>query len=140
MDYELNQQRAAEPADQSLGELVKSLSEQTSKLVRDEIRLATAELKDKGKRAGIGVGMFGAAGLLAAYGGGALVAMFIGLLALAMDVWAAALIVAVVLLALAGVLALVGKKQVHEAVPPAPTHAIDSVKADLDSVKESARR
>lgn len=140
MDNELKDYRAPEPSEQSVAELVKSLSEQTSQLVRDEIRLATAELKEKGKRAGIGVGMFGGAGALAAYGGGALVAMFIGLLALAMDVWAAALIVAAVLFALAGVLAILGKKQVHEAVPAMPTHAIDSVKADLDTVKESARR
>lgn len=131
---------ASPPQDQSLGELVKSLSEQTAQLVRDEMRLATAELKEKGKHAGLGAGMFGAAGLLALYAGGALIAMFIGLLALAMDVWAGALIVTVVLFALAAVLALIGKKQVKEAVPPAPQHAMDSMKADVETIKESARR
>lgn len=140
MENGVGTQRRPDPAEMSMGELVSSLSEQTSRLVREEIRLATTELKDKGKHAGIGIGMFGAAGIVALYGVGALVAMFIGLLALAMDVWAAALIVTIVLFAIAGVLALTGKKQVQEAVPPAPKHAVDSVKADLDAVKESARR
>jgi hypothetical protein len=126
--------------DQSLADLVKRLSEQSSRLIRDEIKLGMMELQQKGKRAGIGAGMFGAAGVLALFGGGALVAMFIGLLALAMDVWAAALIVAVVLFALAGVLALMGKSQVKQAVPPAPEQAVSGLKADVETVKEGIRR
>jgi len=126
--------------DQSLADLVKRLSEQSSRLIRDEIKLGMMELQQKGKRAGIGAGMFGAAAVFALFGGGALVAMFIGLLALAMDVWAAALIVAAVLFVLAGVLALMGKKQVKQAVPPAPEQAVAGLKADVETVKEGIRR
>lgn len=140
MDNGVGTQRRPDPTEMSMGELVSSLSEQTSLLVRDEIKLGMKELQDKGKHAGIGVGMFGAAGIVALYGGGALVAMGIGLLALAMDVWAAALIVAVILFATAAVLALMGKKQVIEAVPPAPEEAVAGLRADLDTVKENARR
>ena len=132
--------RRPDTADMSMGELVSSLSEQTSRLVRDEIRLATKELQEKGKHAGLGVGMFGAAGVTALFGVGALVATAIGALSLAMDVWAAALIVAVVLFAVAGILALTGKKQVKQAVPPAPQQAMDGMKTDIQTVKEHARR
>jgi MFS family permease len=137
---QMSTQRRPDPAEMSMGELVSSLSEQTSRLVRDEIRLATKELQAKGKHAGLGVGMFGCAGVVALYGVGALVAAGIGGLAMAMDVWAAALIVAAVLFALAGVLALTGKKQVAQAVPPAPEQAMAGVKADIETVKENAHR
>jgi hypothetical protein len=132
--------RAPDPSELSTGELVKSLSEQTSQLVRDEIRLATKELQAKGKHAGIGVGMFGGAGLVAFFGGGALVATAIAGLAMAMDTWIAAGIVTLVLFALAAVLALLGKKQVTGAIPPLPEEAVAGLKADVEVVKESARR
>jgi uncharacterized membrane protein YqjE len=131
---------ATERQDQPIGELVKQLSEQTSTLVRQEMRLATVELQEKGKRAGIGAGLFGGAGLLAAYGGGALVATIILLLATAMEPWIAALIVAVVLFAIAGIVALLGKKQVDQATPPQPEQAIESTKQDVDHLKERASR
>ncbi|HUR76067.1 MAG TPA: phage holin family protein [Sporichthya sp.] len=136
----MSTQHRPDPADMSMGELVSSLSEQTSRLVRDEIRLATKELQAKGKHAGLGVGMFGGAGVVALYGVGALVTAAIGALALAMDVWAAALIVGLVLFAVAGVLALTGKKQVAQAVPAAPEQAMAGVKADIETVKENAHR
>ena len=125
--------------DQSLGELVQRLSDQTSELVRREIRLAQSEPQQKGKRAGIGAGMFGGAGVAGLYAAGAIVAALILLLATAMEPWLAALIVGVVLAAVAGVLALVGKKQVEQAVPPAPEQAVESVKQDVDEVKARAR-
>jgi MFS family permease len=137
---QMSTQRRLDPADMSMGELVSSLSEQTSRLVRDEIRLATKELQAKGKHAGLGVGMFGGAGVVALYGVGALVTAAIGGLALAMDVWAAALIVGLVLFAVAGVLALTGKKQVAQAVPAAPEQAMAGLKADIETVKENAHR
>lgn len=121
--------------DASLAQLVTQLSQQTSQLVRDELKLASAEMSAKGKKAGIGAGLFGGAGILGAYGVGALVAAAIAGLAVPLNAWAAALIVAGVLFALAGVLALVGKKEVTAAVPPVPEEAIESVKLDLDAVK-----
>ena len=126
--------------DESIGDLVKQLSEQTSTLVRQEMRLAQAELQEKGKRAGIGAGMFGASGLVAFFGAATLIAAAVLALATAVDAWLAALIVAVVLLLVAGVAALLGKKQVEQATPPAPEQAIESVKRDVETVKAGAQR
>jgi MFS family permease len=131
--------RNEELQDQSTADLLKRLSEQTSALVRQEIRLAQLELQEKGKRAGIGAGLFGASGLVALYALGALIAGLILLLATAMEAWAAALIVAAALAILAGVLALTGRKEVQEATPPAPEQAMESVKQDVDEVKARAR-
>jgi uncharacterized membrane protein YqjE len=119
----------------STGELVSQLSEQVSTLVRDELALARAEVTEKGKHAGAGAGLLGAGGVLALYGVGALLVTIGALLALAMPVWLAALIVTVVLFVAAGIAALIGKNQVKQAAPPAPTEAVDSAKKDVDAVK-----
>jgi uncharacterized membrane protein YqjE len=126
--------------DESVSDLVKELSEQTSTLVRQEMRLAQAELQEKGKRAGIGAGMFGASGLVAFFGTATLIAAAVLALATAVDAWLAAVIVGVVLLGVAGIAALLGKKQVEQATPAAPEQTIDSVKRDVQTVKEGARR
>ena len=126
--------------DQQIGDLVKQLTEQTSTLVRKELQLAQIEMTEKGKRAGIGAGLFGGAGVVALYGGGALVAALILLLATAIEPWLSAAIVAVVLLAAGGAAALMGKKQVQQAVPPQPEQAIQSTKRDVDAVKGKATR
>jgi uncharacterized membrane protein YqjE len=123
-------------SDASTAELVSRLGEQVSTLIRSELRLAQVELQEKGKRAGIGVGLFGGAGLVALFGAGALVACAILALALIMDAWLAALIVGVVLLAVAGILALVGRSQVQRAAPPLPTEAVEGIKHDIQTVKE----
>jgi len=115
------------------------MSEQVSTLVRDELALARVEMVEKGKRAGIGAGLFGSAGVLALYGLSALFFTIGAVLALWMPVWLAALIVMVVLFAAAGIAALVGKKQVQQAVPPEPTEAIDSSKQDVNAVKTGLR-
>lgn len=124
-----------DPAEASLGQLVSSVSQQIPELIRSEIRLAQAEMAEKGKRAGIGVGMFGTAGLLALYGVGVLLATIVLLLALVLPAWAAALIVTVVLFAAAGVAALLGRKKVAEATPPKPERALEGIKADVATVK-----
>ncbi|MDX6691009.1 MAG: hypothetical protein QOG15_2466 [Solirubrobacteraceae bacterium] len=125
-----------DPKDRSVSDLLQQLSQQTQTLVRDEMRLALLELQDKGKRAGIGAGLFGAGGLVALFGVGTLIATIVLLLATALDAWLAALIVAVALLGLAGLLALGGKKEIEQAIPPAPTQAIESTKQDVEAVKE----
>jgi len=127
--------RPGGPANPSTGELVSQLSDEMSRLVRDELRLAQVEISGKAKKAGVGVGMLGAAGLLALYGVGVLIATAILALALALDAWLAALIVGVVLLAVAAVAALLGKKRVTEAAPPVPTLAVDNVKEDVDAIR-----
>ena len=128
-----------DPAEASLGELVSQVSQQIPELVRSEIRLAQAEVAEKGKKAGVGIGMFGAAGVLALYGLGALFATLILVLALFLPGWAAALIVTVLIFAAAGVAALVGKNKVSEATPPKPERAIDGVKQDVATVKGDRR-
>jgi len=119
----------------SLGELVSQMSEQTSRLVRDELRLAQAEMAEKGKRAGLGVGLFGGAGFFAIYGLGALVAAAILGLATAVDGWLAALIVAAALFVIAGISALIGKKEISQATPPVPTEAVHGIQRDVQTLK-----
>ena len=128
------------PENASTGQLIGQLTEQISRLVRDEARLAQAEVTQKAKRLGVGAGLFGGAGLFAFFGLGVLITTAILALALVLPHWLAALIVAVVLFAIAGVLALVGKKDVEKGSPPVPSEAIASTKADIATVKESARR
>jgi predicted lipid-binding transport protein (Tim44 family) len=123
----------------SLSELVQQLSEQTSRLARQEVELAKAELAAKGKRAGIGAGMFGGAGAFGFYALGALIATAILALASAVSAWLAALIVAAVLGAIAGVLAMQGRRQVQKSVPPVPEQTTESVKEDVRVAKTRAQ-
>jgi uncharacterized membrane protein YqjE len=129
--------RAAD--DRSLADLMRQLTDQTGDLIRKEMELARAELREKGKAAGLGAGLFGGAGLFALFGLGALTACLILALATGMDGWLAALIVAVVYFAIAGVAALVGRGKVQQATPPAPEQAIESTKEDIEWTKERAR-
>jgi len=126
-------------SDKSVGELVQELSQQTSTLIRQEMRLAQAELTEKGRHAGKGAGMFGGAGVVALYGVGALIAAAIIGLGTALEPWLAAVIVGVVLLAVAGILALTGKREVDRAGPPKPERTIESVQLDVETVKARAR-
>lgn len=120
-------------------ELMRQLSEQTSQLVRQELELAKVELTAKGKRAGIGAGMFGGAGVVGLYAVGTLLAAIIAALSLVMATWLAALIVTVVLAAVAGVLALQGRNQLQEATPPTPEAAIETTKTDVQVLKGRAQ-
>lgn len=122
--------------DRSVAELIRQFSEQTSHLVRDEMRLAQAEMSRKAKHAGIGIGLFSAAGLLAFFGLAAVITSGIAALALVLDTWAAALIVAAVLFLAAGVAALVGKGEVEQASPK-PERTVENVKRDVQELKES---
>jgi Putative Actinobacterial Holin-X, holin superfamily III len=134
---------SAQPAvgpEASAGELVKHLSEQVSRLIRDELKLAEYEMTRKAKRMGRGAGMFGGSGLVALYGIGCLLAAAIIGLAMVVPAWAAALIVGGALLVIAGVAALMGKSQVSKAAPPVPEQTVQSVKADVEEVKERAHR
>jgi uncharacterized protein YacL len=130
---------STDPQSRSISELTRELTDQTSRLAQKEIELAKAELSAKGKQAGIGIGAFGGAGLVAVLALGALVATVILLLATAMTVWLAALIVTVVLFAIAGVLALLGKSKVEKAAPPVPEQTIETVKADVAEAKTRAQ-
>ena len=125
---------------QSIAELIKQVSEESSRLLRSELKLAQAEMTQKAKTAGIGIGAFGAAAVLGWFALGCFLATAILALALVLPPWLAALIVTVVVAIAAGIAALIGKKKVAEAAPPVPTDTVDSVKKDVEEIKESARR
>lgn len=123
------------PSEASSSELITRLTQQSTELIRGELKLAQAEMTAKAKHAGVGAGLFGGAGVVALYGVGTLLATVILALALVLPAWLAALIVTVVLFAVAAVVALVGKKQVAQATPAAPKQAIDGVKRDIETMK-----
>ena len=130
----------AAAAETSTGDLVKNLSEQVSRLIRDELKLAEYEMTAKAKRAGRGAGMFGGSGLLALYGIACFLAAAIIGLALVVPAWAAALIVGGALLVVAGIAAMLGKSQFGQATPAVPEQTVQSVKADVEEIKERAHR
>ena len=136
----IREQGQASGTDASVGQLVEQLSAQISALVRDEMALATAEMKRKGAQAGIGIGIGGAGAVVALLGLGALVAAAILGLAVVLAAWLAALIIGVVLLAVAGVISAAGITQVRNSAPPVPEKAVRSTKQDIETVKESVRR
>jgi hypothetical protein len=124
----------------STAQLVRRLTEQTTTLIRQEVRLAQLEVSVKAKRVGIGVAALGAAGLLAFYAVGVLLAAAVLGLSTVLDGWLAALIVAGAMLLVAAVLAVVGKSQVSKAAPPAPVEAMASAREDLAVIKKAAHR
>jgi hypothetical protein len=121
-------------------ELVERLTADVRTLVRDELELAKREMTAKAKRAGAGAGLFGGAGVLALYGVAALVFTVGALLALALPVWAAALITTVAVLSVAAVAALIGRAQVKRAVPPEPLEAMAGGRRDVEAVKDAIRK
>ena len=127
--------REAGSDSERVGTLVSQATSDLSRLVRDELQLAKAELKEKGKEAGVGAGLFGGAGTMALYGLGVLIAAAILGLATALPAWLSALIVAAVLFAIAAVAALLGKRHVSRATPPVPEHVVDGVHQDLEALK-----
>ena len=135
MPETMSQPTGGEP---SLGELVAQMSEQTSRLIKDEFRLAQAEMTIKGKKAGLGVALFGGSGLIAAYAVGCLVVAAILALAGPVPDWAAALIVGGALFAASGAAALIGKREVTQATPPVPVEAVAGLKEDVNTLKSGS--
>ncbi len=130
----------AESEEPSTGDLIKQLTEQTKTLVQQEMRLAQAELQEKAKKVGIGAGMFGVGGLVAFFGAATLIAAVVLALATVLAAWLSALIVGVVLLAVAGGAALMGKRHIEQATPPMPEQTVETVKQDVDHIKARAKR
>jgi hypothetical protein len=139
MEGSMQQQTTDSRDERSASELLRDLSQQTGDLVRQEMELAKAELRVKGKAAGMGAGMFGGAGIAGLYALGALTAAAILALAIVLDAWLAALIVGLAYGAVAGILALTGKKKVEQASPPVPEQAIESSKEDVEWTKQRAQ-
>jgi hypothetical protein len=127
-------------AELSTADLVKQASEQFTRLVRDEIQLARLELREKGRHAGAGIGLFGAGGMVTVYGVGALLAAGILGLATVLPAWLSALLVGVALLLVAGVMALIGRGQLRRATPPYPEQAVEAMRTDAQLLRERAGR
>ncbi len=125
--------------DQSIPDLMRQLASETSTLVRQELDLAKAEMTQKGKQAGVGVGLFGGAAVVALLAMGAFTACLIALLSLAMRVWVAALIVTVVYLVIAAALASAGRTRLKQGLPPKPEQTVDSVKEDVEWTRIQAK-
>lgn len=121
--------------DRGTGELVKQLSNQVSTLARQEVELAKAETTEKGKKAGVGAGMFGGAGVAGLLTLGSLTAFLIVVLALAIPAWASALLITVMWAAVAGVLALQGRNKLREMGKPVPEKTVETVKEDVQWLK-----
>jgi len=131
--------RTTAAEERSISELLQQLTEQTTRLAQKEIELAKAEMAVKGKRLGVGAGAFSGAGLLALFALGAATAAAILGLATALEGWLAALIVAVVYLAVSGVLALFGRSKVQAATPPVPEQTVESLGEDVERTKQKAK-
>jgi uncharacterized membrane protein YqjE len=125
--------------ERGMGDLVKELSGQVSVLMRQEIELARTEATEKAKKAGVGAGMLGGAGVAALLMLGALTAFLILVLALALPNWAAALIVTGVWAVVAGVLALLGREKVREVRTPVPEKTVETMKEDVEWLKDPTR-
>jgi hypothetical protein len=135
MDSAMNVESKSQ-ADASIGELVSQLSSQTSRLVRDEMKLAQNEFRESAKHAGLGAGLLSVAGLLAVLGLATFVASAVAALSLVLPVWAAALIIGIVLFVAAGIAGLISKKEVEQ-TSPVPQQTLANIKQDIDEVKEA---
>ena len=125
--------------DRSTAELLRQLANETTTLVRKELELAKAEMSEKGKKAGLGAGMFGGAGIAALLALGTLTAFVVLALDSVMPAWLAALLVALAWAAVAGALALTGRQRLQEATPPKPDQTVESVKEDIAEAKSAAK-
>jgi predicted phage tail protein len=135
----MEDERADRLKDQPLADLLRQLSQETATLVRQEIELAKAEVTQKGKTAGVGVGIVGAAGVVALLALGALTACLVLALDIVMPAWLAALIVAIVLGGVAAFLGLRGKEKVQEAGAPVPEQTVETVKEDIEWAKNPTK-
>jgi hypothetical protein len=120
-------------------ELVSRAAGQISTLVRDELALAKTELVIKGKRAGVGGGLFGGAAVLALYGLGLVITLAVVALDLVWPLWLAVVVVAAVVFVIASLTALLGKRQLAGATPPMPTEARAGINADIATVKNAVQ-
>lgn len=136
MIEEVNKKPAA---DKSVGELVTDLGDELKRLVRAEIRLAVFELRHKGKKMGRGAGLFGAAGLFGMLGVMTLIAAAVLALALVMPAWLSAVLVGGVLVIVAGLAALIGRRQISQATPPVPEEAIEGIREDVHAIQQGVR-
>lgn len=135
----VSRNHAAPVASASTAELINRAVNQVSTLVRDEITLAKTEVAAKGKRFGLGGGLFGAAGLLGVYGLGVALALVTAAIAIALPVWLSLLIVMVAVFGAAGLAALIGRNQIKKGGSPVPTGAVNGAKQDLQAITSAVK-
>ena len=128
------------PRDASTAALLTGLTDQVTRLVRDEVRLGQAEVTTRAEELGVGAGLFGGAGQVAVLGLNALVTAAVLALADVIPGWLAGIVLAVVLSAVAAVLALLGRKDVQQAAPPLPTETLESARTDMATIKDRVSR
>jgi hypothetical protein len=124
--------------ERSLGTLLSDITGETVELVRQELALFKTELQEKLTTAGIGAALLGAGALVAYSGWVFLLLAAVFALALVLPAWAAALIVGVLVVAIGGVLALVGKSRMR-ADALAPERTMRSLREDQAWIKERFR-
>ena len=129
-------------ADQSAGkvsEIIANIREDVKAMVQGEVELAKAELVPAAKSAGIGAGLFAGAGYFAI---SALSLLFtaaaLGIFALGLPLWLSFLIMGVFLLLIAGVLGLIGLRNVKKVKPPEQT--ISEAQRTVTAVKGAIAR
>lgn len=140
MSHDMMRETRTDQDDRTVGELVNDASAQLSRLVRDEIQLAAAELRQKRTQVGVGAGLMSGAGLLAAYGVATLLVAAVLAIAIVLPAWLSALIVGAVLLLFSGALVLAGKAQLKRGTPPIPEQAMASTRRDVEAVRKGAHR
>ena len=119
----------------SVGEAAKTVAERARAIVRLELQLAAAELKQKGSTIGIGVGLLVGAAVFAFFFVEFVLATITAGIATAVSVWLALLIMAVAILLVTAGLALVGIRMVKKGTPPLPEQAIEEAKLTAEAVK-----
>ena len=126
--------------DRSIGTIIKELMENISTLFRSEIALLKWELKDTAAKLGGGAALFAGALFVALCGVAFLfVTLVLVLVRLGIPAWLSALIVTVVLFAVAGVLALMGKKK-FAAAEFVPKQSVEQIKIDIETIKADIAR
>jgi hypothetical protein len=110
-------------------QLVQQLTDQATALVREELAATRVDV--------VRTARWGAAGVIAFYGLGALTVTVGALVALVGPAWLAALVTAALLLAVAGAAAMTGKGQIRK---PFPEEAVASGRRDVAAVRDAIRR
>ena len=124
----------------SLAALIVDVPRLLGELVRGEIESLKQEMASKLKSAGIGIGLFAGAAFFALFALMVLIAAAVLGFAEVVPAWAAALIVAGILLVITAILVLIGVSLVKKGTPPTPTETIESIKSDVRAVKGTRKR
>jgi uncharacterized membrane protein YqjE len=122
----------------SIADILQEIVGNIQNIIRSEVRLAKTEIKEEATTAGKAAGMLAAGAVLAVYAVGILLLCAVYALRGPLPDWAAALVVGLVVAAIAGALVMIGINRI-KSVNPKPEQTIDSVKEDVQWVKQQTR-